>query len=164
MINKEFEMKHLARNLTIFILVIGMLLPLTVASAKTIRTDFTGFEWCDPDTLTVIREWIAGPNYQARGLIQVCHDTADIQQMTGTDYLSDARVIIVETTGAFILTGKLRMETDEGGVWVGSWTLPANSDTVQVIGHGEGLYEGLQLHWFLRLDGPFYGYITDPGS
>ena len=60
----------------------------------------------------------------------------------------------------FILVGKLRMESDEGGVWKGSWVLPANSTTIQVIAHGEGIYEGLKLHWFLSLDGPFWGYIT----
>ncbi len=157
-------MKQIMRISIILALVITVLLPMANASSITNRIDFTGSEWCDPDTLTVIREWMAGPNYQARGLAQVCHDTADIPQMIGTDYLSDGRISFVGSDGNFILSGKLRMVTREGGVWVGSWTLPPNLDTVQVIGHGEGIYEGLQLHWFLSLDGPFNGYILAPGD
>jgi hypothetical protein len=157
-------MKHIMHILFVLTLVFSLLFPMTIASANPNRIDFSGSEWCDPSTLNVIREWMAGPNYQARGLTQVCYDTADIPQMTGTDYLSDGRVIFVGNTGDLVLTGKLRMVTNEGGVWVGSWRLPANSDTVQVIGHGEGIYEGLQLHWFLNLDGPFEGYIVDPGN
>jgi hypothetical protein len=154
------DMKTSLRILIIAMLLIGILLPAALASAKSSRIDFTGNEWCDPNTLTVIREWIAGSNYQARGLTQVCYDTADIPQMSGTDYLSDGRISFVGINGNFILSGKLRMETREGGVWVGSWTLLSNSNTVQVIGHGEGIYEGLQLYWFLSLDGPFSGYIA----
>jgi hypothetical protein len=154
-------MKSVLRILIVLTLVIGVLSPMTIAKAKTTRIDFTGSESCVPGTLTLIREWMAGPNYLARGLTEVCLDTADIPQMTGTDYLYDGQVRFVGNTGNFILSGKLRMETDEGGVWLGSWVLPANSTTIQVIGHGEGLYEGLHLHWFLSLDGPFNGYITE---
>ena len=152
------------RILIVILLAATILLPAAQASARTTRIEFTGSEWCDPDTLTVAREWMAGPNYQARGLTQVCYDTADIPQMTGTDYLSDGNVKFIGSGGNLILSGKLRMETGEGGVWVGSWTLPANSTTIQVIGHGEGKYEGMKLHWFLSLDGPFYGYILSPGN
>jgi hypothetical protein len=156
-------MKSVLRILIVLMLIVGVLMLVTIASAKTARIDFTGSEWCDPDTFTLIREWMAGPNYQAKGLTEICYDTADIPQMTGTDYLYDGRISFVGNSDNFILSGKLRMETDEGGVWMGSWTLPANSNTIKVVGHGEGIYEGLQLHWFLDLDGPFYGYIIDQG-
>ena len=144
-------------------LVLGVLLPVSSAGAKPARIEFTGSESCTGD-LKFIRQWITGPNFQARGLTETCLDTADIPEMTGIDYLYDGKVSIVGENGNFILSGKLRMESNEGGAWVGSWVLPANSDTIQVIGHGEGIYEGYQLHWFLSLDGPFYGYIIEKGD
>jgi hypothetical protein len=148
------------RILIVFLMAAAILLPTAPANAKTTRINFTGSEWCDESTLTLIREWMAGPNYQARGLSQICFDTADIPQMTGTDYLYDGQLKIVgKGAKNFIISGKLRMETAEGGIWLGSWVLPANSTTIQVIGHGEGLYEGRHLHWFLSLEGPFEGYI-----
>ncbi len=66
--------------------------------------------------------------------------------------------------GRTVLSGKLRMESAEGGAWVGSWVMPANTTTIQVIAHGEGLYEGQQLHWFLDDAGPFNGYIEETGN
>jgi hypothetical protein len=162
-INRQTEdkkMKTILRVSMVIVLMRLMLLPARLVTARTNRIEFSGAEWCDPTTLTVVREWLAGPNYQARGLTQTCHDTASIPQMNGTDFLSDGRILVVGNAGNFIMTGKLRMESAEGGVWVGSWTWPVNSDTVQVIGHGEGLYEGLHLHWFLTLAGPFFGYIS----
>jgi hypothetical protein len=135
-----------------------------VANAQTTRIDFTGSEWCDPDTFLFGSAREAGPNLLIRGITQVCYDSASIPQLTGTDFLSNASLQLIGTGPNFILTGKLRMESAEGGVWVGSWVLPANTNTIMVIAHGEGLYNGMQLHWFLTEDGPFWGYILNPGN
>lgn len=152
-------MKTILRILIVFLLAASVFLPMTATTATVTRIDFTGSEWCDPETLTLIREWMAGPNYQARGLAQTCYDVASISQATGKDYI-EGRILAVGKPGNFILSGKNRIETDEGGVWVGSWVLPTNSDTIQLIAHGEGMYEGMMLYEYLNLDGPFYGYIT----
>lgn len=150
------------RILFVIVLLAAILLTTTTASAKTTRIDFTGSEWCDPDTLIFGDMRLAGPNMQIKHITQVCYDTASIAQLTGTDYLTDGDMHFVGPN--FILVGNLRMESDEGGVWVGSWVLPANADAIQVVAHGEGLYEGMELHWYLSLDGPFWGYISVPGN
>jgi hypothetical protein len=136
----------------------------TKASAKSSRIDFTGSEWCDPETMFFDKVWLAGPNAHIGQLTQVCYDTASIPQLIGTDYLSGANVHFVGGGKIFIMTGKLRMVSVEGGAWVGSWVLPANTTTIRVVAHGEGLYEGMVLHWFLSLDGPFWGYILTSGD
>jgi len=154
--------------LLIVVLLASILLTTTVASAKGTRIYFTGSEWCDQGTFTFARIWESGPNLHLDQITQTCYDTASIPQLTGTDYLFDARMNLVGGGPKFILSGKLRMESAEGGVWVGSWVLPANTTTIKVIAHGEGLYEGQQLHWFLEEtgngSGPFSGYIEVTGN
>jgi len=152
------------RILFFIIVVITILATTGVASAKTTRIDFTGSEWCDPDTLIFGNVRLAGPNVQIKPFTEVCYDTASIPQLTGTDYLTDGNVHFVGNGQNFILSGKLQMQSDEGGVWVGSWVLPENTSTIKVVAHGEGLYDGMVLYWFLSLDGPFWGYILNPGQ
>lgn len=158
-------MKSKKYALLIVVLLASIMLTTTIASAKTTRSYFTGSEWCDPDTFLFTRVWESGPSLHLDGITQTCYDTASIPQLTGTDYLFDARMNFVGDGPNFILSGKLRMESAEGGVWVGSWVLPANTTTIQVVAHGEGLYEGQQLHWFLEEtgtgSGPFSGYIDN---
>ncbi len=149
------------RILFVIVLLAAILLTATTASAKTTRIDFTGSETCSPD-VNFERVKLAGPNLQIKHITSVCYDTASIPQLTGTDYLTDGDMHYAGPN--WILVGNLRMESDEGGVWVGSWVLPANADTIQVVAHGEGLYEGMELHWYLSLDGPFSGYISVPGN
>jgi len=158
-------MKSKKYALLIVVLLTSIMLTttITIASAKTTRIYFTGSEWCDSDTFIFTRVWESGPNLHLDGITQTCYDTASIPQLTGTDYLFDARINFVGDGPNFILSGKLRMESAEGGVWVGSWVLPANTTIIQVIAHGEGIYEGQQLHWFLdEADGSFNGYIVVP--
>jgi hypothetical protein len=137
----------------------------TVAHAEHSRIYFTGSELCDPDTFFFARAWVSGPNLHLDGITQTCYDIATIPQLTGTDYLFDARINLVGGEPNFNLSGKLRMVSDEGGVWNGSWTLPANTAIIKVIAQGEGKYEGQQLHWFLNEeDGSFSGYIDTTGN
>lgn len=132
----------------------------TPVSAKATRIEFTGKEICDEPSFS--KQWMAGFTWHANGITSTCHDTASIPELTGTDYLTGFTAQIVGKN--FIMFGKLRMESTEGGAWVGSWVFPAHSTTIQVIAHGEGMYEGMELHWFLSLDGPFWGYIIDTGK
>jgi hypothetical protein len=152
-----------AANAMLFALAIPV-----VVHAENSRIYFTGSEWCDSNTFIFARIWESGPNLHLDQITQTCYDTASIPRLTGTDYLFDARMNLVGGGPNFILSGKLRMVSDEGGVWVGSWVLPANTTTIQIIAHGEGLYEGQQLHWFLEEtgngSGPFSGYIEETGK
>jgi hypothetical protein len=154
-------------KMLLMLVALVMLFSMTMAvpgRAENTRIYFTGSEQCNPDTFVFARIWESGPNLHISQIMQTCCDIADIPQLTGTDYLFDARVNLVGKGQIYNLSGKLRMESSEGGIWVGSWVLPANTSTIQVIAHGEGLYEGQQLHWFLVDSGPFNGYIEITGN
>jgi hypothetical protein len=150
------------RFLIIILLVGTILLPASIVSAKANRIEFTGTETCDKSTTVLPRIWLAGPNLQIRGFSQTCYETESIPEMTGTTYLYDG-VVVVKSDGNYMVKVKFRLETDEGGVWVGSAEKPVNATLIECVGHGEGIYKGLELHWFLE-DGdikPGYGYIID---
>jgi hypothetical protein len=135
------------------------------ASAGTTRIYFTGKATC-PDDWIFSRMWEAGAvdNWQVRGIVSVCRDKGSIPQVTGTEYLTDGNIMWGPMLQP-ILTTKDRMETKEGGAWVGSAVLPANTDTIQINMHGEGLYEGMQLHMFESYaDASYWGYIEVTGK
>ncbi len=147
----------------LFVIVVTALLIATTgaASAGTTRIYFTGTEKCD--TVFIPEAWTAGPNWQARGIYSTCHDKATIPQYTGTSYLSDGRLQYVGQVT--LLATDLRMETKEGGVWMGSGVLPANTDTVKIVMQGEGVYAGQQIHVFLNVVySTFWGYIEVTGQ
>jgi hypothetical protein len=163
-------MKTTFRILIVLVLSFIVLFPTTMASAKQNRIEFTGSELCTHADLEIPMEWYPGRNWQARDASETCFDTnADTSMMTGTDYIYDMSCRYVGE-GNFMLEGKLRMETDEGGVWVGSWEMSAHDYVIKVVAHGEGVYEGMHLHWFLYQGDttttpegditPFNGYIT----
>jgi hypothetical protein len=150
-------MKKMLRVLTFLAVAALILMPFSAVSAKSPRINFTGSEWCDPASLHIMKEWMNGTDYHARGITQTCYDTADIPQMTGTDYLYLTNLDVIN--GEMKLSGAIRMVSDEGGTWLGLCNLPLGSDTITCVGRGIGRYKGLELHWFLTLDGPFSGYI-----
>ncbi len=153
------------RIMLVIIILASLLVAPGMARAETTRIEFTGFEWCDMNTFIFDRIWESGPNFHIAGITQTCYDTASLPQLTGIDYLYDAQLKDVGDGPNFILSGNLRMESEEGGTWVGSWVLPANTTIIQVIAHGEGLYDGQHLHWFLdEADGSFSGYINISGE
>ncbi len=149
----------------LFLIVLAAMLIATTsaASAGTSCIYFTGGEKCGVPIFP--RDWMAGPNWQARGIYSVCQDRATIPQYTGTSYLSDGRLQWVVGQVNPLLATEIRMETKEGGVWVGSGVLPANTDTIKIVMHGKGLYDGLQIHVFLGYEySTFWGYIEDTGN
>jgi hypothetical protein len=146
---------------TVFVVVLAALLIATTGTtrAETTRIYFTGHTNCEPK-VTVIREWMAGPIYQARGFSGACNDKASIPQMNGVEYIQ-WRVV-----GAnIILSGTDRMETKEGGVWAGSWEWPANTWIIKIVMQGEGIYAGQQLRMFEDASNDtFWGYIEVTGN
>ncbi len=147
----------------LFVIVLAAMLIATTSTvnAGTTRIYFTGVEKCG--TPIFPENWTAGPNWQARGIYSTCRDRATIPQYTGTSFLSDGRLQYVGDVT--LLASDLRMETKEGGVWVGSGVLPANTDTVKIVMHGEGLYEGQQIHVFLSFQySTFWGHIDVTGN
>jgi len=152
------------RRLIISLAVIAILLTLSIPTpvrADNNRTYFTGSE-TGCDKWEVEREWMAGPTLHLRIDTQTCDEEADIPQYTGTIYASDG---VINMGGMFItVNGKFRMETVEGGVWVGNFKLSANSNTITGVGHGEGMYAGQQIHVFTNNEtGEFWGYIINAG-
>lgn len=149
------------------LVILALLIPLTVPApvhAASTRIYFTGSEPCDDGSFDYARFWISGPNIHVNGVTSTCYPIASIPQFTGTDYLSDGR-IVWNSIELSPISGKFRMESIEGGVWTGSWILPANSNTIQITGHGEGIYAGKQI--FIYEDDPtgnFWGYILDTGN
>ena len=133
------------------------------ASAANMRIDFTGTETgCDP--LISSREWPSGPNYHIHVESQTCFEAATIAQFTGTNYPYDGVINLVGRGSVLTITGKFRMETDEGGIWVGNFTWPANTNILIGIGHGQGIYKGLNVHLFVdETTGMFSGYIDTSG-
>ncbi len=151
-----------------FVIVLAALLIATTgaASAATSRIEFTGTTKCfDQESGTLIREWFPGINYQGREFAQVCRDKASIPQLNGIEYI-DFKVQVVGTDGKWLmLSGTDRMETKEGGVWVGSFEWPANTWILKIVMHGEGIYAGQQLHMFEDAStDEFWGYIEVTGN
>ncbi len=137
-------------------------LPLA-AHAENSRIYFTGVETsCDP--LLPSRIWASGPNYHVRVQSQTCHEQGSIPQATGTNYASEGVINEVGRESILTVTGKFRLETNEGGIWVGSFTWPANTNLLKAVGQGQGIYEGLNIHMFLdQSTGTFWGYIDTAG-
>ena len=127
------------------------------------RTYFTGSE-TGCGALGVSREWPSGPNYHLRVDSQTCSEVGSIVEATGTIYLSDGVINLVGGGALATMTGKFRFETDEGGIWVGSFTWPANTMILKGVGRGQGLYEGLTIHMVLdQTTSNFWGYIESGG-
>ncbi len=133
------------------------------AHAANMRIYFTGTETgCDP--LIPGREWSSGPNYHIHVESQTCYEAATIAQFTGANYPHDGVINLVGGGSVLTITGKFRMETNEGGIWVGSFTWPANTNILTGIGHGQGIYKGLNMHVFVdETTGMFSGYIDTGG-
>ena len=143
-------------------ILLALAMPLS-ARAEEARVYFTGIEAsCDP--LLPSRIWASGPNYHVRVQSQTCYEQGSIAQATGTNYASDGVINEVGHESILTVTGKFRLETNEGGIWVGSFTWPANTNLLRAVGQGQGMYEGLSIHMFLdQATGTFWGYI-EPGG
>lgn len=153
-------MKNLLRFFIILIIATVILLPAKVASANATRIDFTNTEICDND-ITFTREWWSGPNYHLAGITQTCHDTSDFPFAAGTVYLTDGELNCVANNCN--MTGWARFETEEGGVWVGRWSLSAG--VFEYRAHGEGIYEGQQFFVMENFhNGLQEKYILIPGG
>lgn len=142
---------------------ITMLLSLAIpapARAENTRIDFTGIETGCTDPVWT-KEWGSGPNFHISGVSSTCYDVANKNYFTGTNYISDGMGHFVAGGAIMIITGKFRMETEEGGVWVGTFITPANTTILTAVGQGEGIYWGLQIHMFQDQNtGEFWGYVN----
>lgn len=160
-------MKTTLRVWLVLLLPFVMFLPTSMASAEQARIEFTGYEECTGETLVIPVEWYPGLNWQARDVSETCLDySSNTSMMTGVDHIYDAAIRAVGS-GNLILVGKLRMQTDEGGLWIGSWVYSPSDNLIKIVARGEGLYEGMHLYWFIDVSGPvspFYGYISYQGE
>ena len=150
------------RILIILLLGVVIVIPTTIVNARATRIDFVGTELCDPATLYAESLWWAGPNLQVRGWTQTCYESADTSEMEGVTYLYDGLAVIGNN---YVVNVNFLMITNEGGVWRGVCQLGANTDIIKCVGHGEGIYEGLELHSFPSPNNgeptQFTGYVLD---
>lgn len=150
-------MKTFLNLLALLALLAILLAPSHAVDAKASRIDFTVVETCNDDML-MEKAMQAGPNFHAFGLTQTCNEDGSIPQATGTAYLSDGKLHVVG--GNVIANGSCRIETVEGGVWQGRWTMSAG--VFEFVGHGEGIYAGMQYFSISNQNGKSKGYILIP--
>src|SRR5512135_947574 len=115
------EMKTKVRvSLAVMSILLILAMPIS-ARAEEARIYFTGIETgCAP--LLPSRIWASGPNYHVRVQSQTCYEQGSIPRATGTNYASDGVINEVGRESLLTVTGKFRLETNEGGIWVGSFT------------------------------------------
>ena len=125
-----------------------VLLFTSTVSAKNETIEFTYTEVCDNDNMIVDR-WIFNGqvNWLMKGFHVTCTDTASIPQYTGT-LVAEGNSQQVGTNGIWVLTGKARLETEEGGVWNMNCVFPTPLWEINCQGQGEGKYAGMQI--FIR--------------
>ena len=141
------------------IAILATLLMAAPARAENTRIYFTGNEpGCDEWVVSRVVE--SGPNLHLRIYSQTCHDEASIPQFTGTNYAYNGILNFVGGGELVTITGKFHFVSVEGGIWDGNFTFHANANTLIGVGHGEGLYEGQDIHITTNIStGNFWGYI-----
>ena len=147
-----------------------LLVTVFTAGAKTARNYFTYTENCDFDSTQIEREIINGlknpidGNWITKHFTQTCYDEGSSSQVTGMTKIDLTFQIV--GNGVWFFVGKARMETVEGGIWNLDCTMHSPSLEVNCVGHGEGIYEGLQIFstGHLPPDAQWSGYIVNPGE
>ncbi len=139
-------MKILRISLVTMNLLAVLLVGISPASAKVTRIYFyqLGGDECSP-VLDLLH--ISGPNMHVHGTY-TCPTTAydmnddPFPMFTGVITWTDAKAQFVG--GHENLTSKIRIDTVEGGAWVGSFSWPGNG-VLKGVYHGEGIYEGMTV-------------------
>ena len=140
-------MKILKISLIVLALMAVLLMASSPASAKTTRIYFyqVGGDECMP---VLDPPHISGPNVHLHGTYTcptVAYDMDDnpFPMFTGVITWTDAKAQMVGERE--ILSSKIRIDTVEGGAWVGSFSWPATG-VLKGVYHGEGIYEGMTVH------------------
>jgi hypothetical protein len=152
----------------LFILVAGLIvLSILVApvTARTIRTDYEGFEYY-VDSLALGREWISEDGvYHVRGAQEAYEDVVNDPRLSGDTvvtingnfHFADWPVIVYGP-----MWGTFRIDNDDGyweGSWVGQRTEFGGFSYIRGVLCGHGAYEGLQARVSYVRESPVF---TDP--
>jgi hypothetical protein len=142
------------------LLVMVLLLPTATVSAKNEKTYFIFTEVCDESTIQIGRILETGQaNWIAKHFTQTCHETSD------SPYVNGAATIDLNLNevgnGVWFFVGKARYTTEEGGIWNANCLYPWPSPSVQCVGKGEGMYEGLQIFMTGYPGGEWTGYVVE---
>ncbi len=156
-------MKTQKRLILTIVTVLGVLLVSAAPiAAQASITEFTGTEVCNidnpinPGILT-----FPDGNLHVRGLVFLCRDESSDPR--GTGYNTIVMNANVDANGLGPIWGTFHFETDEGGVWEGTWEamVKTNSSQHHATGTGQGIYEGMTL-WADIENGITQTRILDP--
>lgn len=146
--------------IVLVIALIFVLWTVSTVSAKSERIEFTFTEECDWGTFDPGREIFTGNNYFSRDMRIACLETATIPEYTGTAQpVMNLNYIGSQDRGFWVSQPEGSFVTDEGGIW----NLNCRFDGVvaQCVGHGEGLYVGMQVFVDFTPGVGGTGYIVD---
>lgn len=147
-------------TLAIATLIAALFLVTVPVTAKTTTIEAQGeVQECGP--LEFGKVWPAGETIHMRGGERVCDTTGP--------YLTGKNTIIInsEINPQMIaqIHGTFRHETDEGGIWEGTYTgfhnLIDDVLSIRAVGYGSGVYEGLQIR-LTRENFNLYATILNP--
>jgi hypothetical protein len=141
-------------------LIAAVLLVAGPVAAQATATEVTGWvescEYSDPGHWTY-----PGGNIHIRGMVRICRER-------GHPYLEGVNTTVVnanyDSQGSGPVFGTFHRVTDEGGEWEGTFSGVRTTDgdaVVHAVGHGRGMYEGLQIMVTLE-NGLLTARILDP--
>lgn len=153
-------MKTQKRLILTILTVLGALLAFAAPiAAQASVSEITGTESCfptDPGTWT-----FPDGNAHVRGMVLQCRDQSSDPRGTG-----DNTVVLNanwDSNSLGPMWGTFQFETDEGGVWEGTWEgmITTSGSQYHATGMGQGIYEGMKL-WVDSVNGVWQGRILDP--
>jgi hypothetical protein len=164
----------------LFILVAGLIvLSILVApvTARTIRTDYEGFEYY-VDSLAPGREWVSEDGvYHVRGAQEAYEDVVSDPRLCGDTVVTINANLQLADGPVWVygpMWGTSRTDNDDGyweGSWVGQRTESEGFSYIRCVLRGHGAYEGLQARVSYVRESPVFtdpfvvnGVVMEPGG
>jgi hypothetical protein len=146
-------------RMAVVVLILTILVAGPVA-AQARSTEVTG--WVESCQVPDPGDWTyPGGNIHIRGMVRICRER-------GHPYLTGVNTTIVnanyDSQWSGPVFGTFHRVTDEGGEWEGTFSgvrTPDGRLVVHAVGHGRGMYEGLQIMVTLE-NGLLSARILDP--
>ncbi len=153
-------MRTQKRLILTIVTTLGVLLAFAAPiAAQASVTEITGTEDC---TTTNEGIWtFHDGNVHIRGMVLLCRETSSDPRATGKNtVVMNANW---DANGFGPMWGTAHIETDEGGVWEGTWEglVTTSVSKYHARATGQGVYEGMK-QWVDSVNGEFQGRILDP--
>lgn len=153
-------MKTQKRLILTILTVVGLFLAFAAPiAAQASVTEIAGTESCFPSDVGI---WtFPAGNVHVRGMVLLCREESSDPRGTG-----DNTVVLNANWDSGSLGpmwGTYHFETDEGGVWEGTWEgmVTTNGSQYHATATGRGVYEGMK-QWVDSANGVWRGRILDP--